>query len=72
MSITINGPEIERADGTVRCIGYGVDADGRVTGRFALPSGHNWDAPDGTAGVEYTESMADLPPTHEDYKPDPS
>ena len=66
--ITIEGPEVERADGTVRCIGFGVDTDGRVTGRFALPKGHDWDAPAGTESVEFVESMDDLPDIHSDYR----
>ena len=65
--ITIDGPEVERVDGTVRCIGYGEDSDGRVTGRFALPNGHEWDAPESTEAVEYVESMDDLPPKDDHY-----
>ena len=66
--ITIDGPEVERADGTVRCIGYGLDADAKVTGRFALPEGYEWDAPDQTERVEYVESMDDLPPLDDHYR----
>lgn len=65
--VSINGPEIEREDGTVRCIGYGVDSEGRVTGRFALPDGSIWAAPDPTESVEYVDSMADLPSVSDDY-----
>ena len=65
---TIDGPEIERPDGTVRCIGYGLDSDGRVTGRFALPSGYDWDAPEGTDAVEYVGGMDDLPPKDDYYR----
>lgn len=64
----LDGPTVERDDGSVRCIGYGVDAEGRVTGRFALPSGYNWPAPDGTDSVEFVSSMSDLPPIHDDYR----
>jgi len=63
----INGPTTTRDDGSTVCIGYGV-ADGNVTGRFAVPSGHDWDAPDATESVEFVESMDDLPPVHSDYK----
>ena len=66
----INGPEIERADGTVRCIGYGIDTEGRVTGRFALPKGSEWDGPDGTDSVEFVESMDDLPRVDDHYRDD--
>ena len=65
--IRINGPEIERDDGTVRCIGYGIDSDERVTGRFALPDGHDWDAPNGTESVEFVDSMDALPDIHPHY-----
>ena len=65
--INIDGPEVERVDGTVRCIGYGIDSDGRVTGRFALPNGHQWIAPDATESVEYVESMDDLPTKDDHY-----
>ena len=64
----VDGPEIKREDGTKRCIGYGVDSDGKVTGRFALPSGHEWEVPDGTEFVEYAESMDDLPDVYDDYR----
>ena len=64
----IDGPEIERPDGSVRCVGYGIDGEGRVTGRFALPNGHDWDAPDGTESVEFVDSMSALPEIHSDYK----
>ena len=67
--ITIDGPEVERADGTVRCIGYGIDDEGRVTGRFALPTGHEWDAPDATESVEFVESMANLPDVDAEQSP---
>ena len=50
--IAVDGPEVERADGTARCIGYGIDDEGRVTGRFALPSGTKWQAPVETETVE--------------------
>ena len=68
---TIDGPEVERTDGTVRCIGYGIDDNGRVTARFALPIGFEWDAPDGTESVEFVNSMDDLPPVDGHYR-DPS
>ena len=64
----IDGPQVERADGTVRCIGYGIDSEGRVTGRFALPSGYHWDAPDGTESVEYVEDMDELPVVNDHYR----
>ena len=66
--IKINGPEVERADGTIRCIGYGVDSEDRVTGRFALPKDHEWDAPDGTESLEYVEDMDELPAVDPTYK----
>jgi hypothetical protein len=66
MTITIDGLEVERADGTIRCVGYGIDGEGRVTGRFALPNGHKWDAPEPTETVEYVDSMENLPPVKED------
>ena len=66
--IKINGFEIERADGTVRCIGYGTDNEERVTGRFALPDGYRWDAPDATESVEYVESIDALPPVDDHYR----
>ena len=66
--ITIDGLEVERADGTVRCIGYGIDSEGRVTRRFALPNEHEWNAPDGTENVEYVGGMNDLPPKDDHYR----
>ena len=66
----VDGPEIERPDGSLRCVGYGIDAEDRVTGRFALPSGRKWDAPDGTDRVEFVESIDALPPVDNRY-PDP-
>jgi len=68
MNIEIDGPEVTRGDGTVRCIGYGEDGEGRVTGRFALPSGAVWDAPDGTKAVEFVDAMADLPSINDQYR----
>ena len=64
----IDGPTTTRDDGSTVCIGYGVDNDSHVTGRFALPKGHKWDAPDPTESVEFVDSMSDLPPVHSDYK----
>jgi hypothetical protein len=64
----INGPITTRNDGSKVCIGYGIDSDGRVTGRFALPDGTDWDAPDATETLEFVDSMDDLPPVHGDYK----
>ena len=66
--ITIDGPEVERVDNTVRCIGYGIDSQGRVTGRFALPLGHEWDAPDETESVEYVDVMGELPSVDDYYR----
>ena len=66
----IDGPTTTRDDGSTVCIGYGIDSDGNVTGCFALPSGHDWDAPDGTESVEFVGSMNDLPQVHSDYKTD--
>ena len=66
--IEINGPEIERADGTVRRIGYGIDGEGRVNCRFALPQGHEWDAPDATESVECVHSIDELPPKDDYYR----
>ena len=68
MTEIIDGPEVERADGTVRCIGYGIDSESRVTGRFALPNGHEWDVPESTESVEYVESMDELPPKDDHYR----
>jgi len=65
--ISIDGPEVERADGSVRCIGYALDSNGNVTGRFALPQGHDWDAPTATDSVEFVESMDALPDIHPDH-----
>ena len=68
MTIQIDGPEVERDDETVRCIGYGTDSEDRVTGRFALPQGHEWDAPEGTENVKYVDSMGGLPPVDGQYR----
>ena len=70
--ITINGPEVERSDGTIRCIGYGTDSQGRVTGRFALPNEWEWSAPDETENIEYVDSMDELPPKNDRYRLDVS
>ena len=70
-NITVDGPDIERDDGTIRCIGYGIDSMGRVTGRFALPSGHDWNAPDATQSVEFVESMDGIPPIDDAYREQP-
>lgn len=70
-TITIDGPAVERADDSVRCVGYGVDKDGQVTGRFALPQGHEWECPDATVAVEFVESMDELPPIDDRYREQP-
>ena len=67
----IDGPTTIRNDGSTVCIGYGIDSNGNVTGRFALPKGHDWDAPDATESVDFVGSMADLPAVHSDYKIQP-
>lgn len=67
----VDGPTTERADGSIVCIGYGTDSNDNVTGRFALPKGHDWDAPDGTQSVEFVGSMDALPEVHSDYRTDP-
>ena len=66
----IDAPEVERADGTHRCIGYGVDSDGRVVTRFAFPSGFEWDAPNAVSSIEYVDSMDNLPPKDDHYQTD--
>jgi len=71
MKIEVNGPEIKRDDGTVRCIGYGEDSEGRVTGRFALPQGHEWDAPDATQQLQYVDAMDQLPSIDGSYQDQP-
>ena len=68
IEITIDGPETARDDGTSRCVGYGIDSEDIVTGRFALPNGYKWQAPEGTESVEFVDSMAELPDVHDDYK----
>jgi len=70
-TITIDGPQVERADGSVRCVGCGVDKDGQVTGRFALPQGHEWVCPDATVAVEFVESMDGLPSIDGTYREQP-
>ena len=70
-TITIAGPEVTRDDGSVRCIGYGLDSEGRVTGRFALPIEHEWQAPEETESVEYVGSMGDLPSKDDHYRDPP-
>ena len=67
----IDGPTTTRDDGSTVCIGYGKDSDGNVTARFALPSGHDWDAPNATDSIEFVESMDALPDVDNDYKPQP-
>jgi len=67
----IDGPTTTRDDGSTVCIGYGVDSNDNVTGRFAVPQGHDWDAPDGTESVEFVDSMDGLPTVHRDYKTQP-
>jgi hypothetical protein len=64
----IYGEETTRDDGSKVCIGYGLDSDGNVTGRFALPQGHHWDAPSNTESLEFVDSMDALPEVHSDYK----
>ena len=71
MTITIDGHEVTRDDGTVRCIGYGEDKDEKVTGRFALPKGDEWDAPEATEGVHYVDTLDDLPPINDEYRNPP-
>ena len=64
----VDGQPTTRPDGSTVCIGYGIDGDGRVTGLFALPEGHEWDAPAGTDSVEYVQSMDDLPSVDDEYR----
>ena len=64
----IDGPTTTRDDGSTVVIGYGVDSDDKVTGRFAVPSGHEWDAPDATESVEFVETIDNLPRVDSDYK----
>jgi len=66
--IVIDGPVVERNDGSKRCIGYGQDSEGRVTERFALPSGHEHNPHVETETVKFVESMDDLPPKHDYYR----
>lgn len=63
----IKGEPVERPDGTERVVGYGVDTDGRVTGRFALPDGAEWDAPEDTESIKTLDSWDALSdhPVHE-------
>ena len=68
MKITVDGLTVERPDGSVRCIGYGTDTDGRVTIRFALPNGAECSVPDATHDIEYVSEMAELPPLDDAYK----
>jgi len=63
----IDGPTTNRDDGSTVCIGYGLDSDGNVTGRFAVPDGYDWSSPAPTESVEYVDSMAALPDIHPDY-----
>jgi hypothetical protein len=63
----VDGPTTTRDDGSTVCIGYGEDVNGRVTGRFALPQGHDWDAPDATESMTYVGSMAELPDVDDEY-----
>lgn len=65
----IEGPTTTRDDGSTVCIGIGVDSEGRVTGRFAIPQGADWDAPSATESIEFVDSMTALPavdPSHLD------
>ena len=64
----IDGSTSKRSDGSVVCIGYGLDKDGIVVDRFAVPQGYDWDAPDAAESVEFVDSMTDLPAVHSDYK----
>lgn len=63
----IDGPTTTRDDGSTVVIGYGTDSDGNVTGRFAFPDGHDWDAPSATDSVDYVDSIDALPDIHPDY-----
>lgn len=67
----IDGPTTTRDDGSSVCIGYGIDSNDSVTGRFAVPQGHEWDAPDATESVEFVNSMDALPDIDSDYKTRP-
>ena len=64
----INGPTTTRDDGSTVCIGYGIDSDGQVTGRFALPKGTEWDAPATTETIKYVNSIDNLPTVNSDYR----
>jgi len=64
----IDGQTTTRDDGSTVCIGYGEDVDGNVTGRFAVPKGHDWDAPDATETLKFVSSMDALPVVHSEYK----
>ena len=64
----IDGPTTTRDDGSEVCVGYGIDSNGNVTGRFAVPKGHDWDAADSTESLDFVESMDALPDVHIDYR----
>ena len=63
----VDGPTTLRDDGSTVVIGYGLDSDNNVTGRFAVPKGRNWDAPDATESVEFVDSMDKLPAVDPKY-----
>lgn len=66
-TITIDGPTIDREDGSTVCVGYYTDAEGRVVSRFALPPGE-YDVDAAVEGVEYVDALGDLPPANEHYR----
>lgn len=67
--ITIDGPIIERGDGSKVCIGYYEDDQGRVIDRFSVPPGE-YKVPKAVENIEYLNSMAELSnhPINEEYK----
>jgi len=70
-TMIVDGPTNTLKDGSVVCIGYGVDSDNRVTGRFALPKGHDWESPDATESIKYVDNLDALPNVHNNYHPQP-
>jgi len=63
----INGKTTTLDDGSTVCIGFGKDSDGNVTGRFAVPEGHDWDCPNATDSIETVESLDGLPAVNNLY-----
>ncbi|QCW02786.1 hypothetical protein [Natrinema pallidum] len=71
-TITIDGPTVDRSDGSTVCIGYYEDNQGRVISRFALPPGEH-SVTEKVDNIKYLDSMDDLSnyPVDDAHKPEP-